>query len=152
MEEKERLIKVGKIKRDTKEKTGDKFPYQKVPYAVPEGWVWCRLGEICDYGTCKSVNPKEIAYNTWILDLEDIEKDTAKLLQRTRKIERNTTSIRHSFSKGNVLYSKLRTYLNKVLVADKQALLGSNLPGINLTCTNCRTKDCLRDSPFSIIW
>ena len=27
-EEKERLIKEGKIKRDTKEKTGDTFPYQ----------------------------------------------------------------------------------------------------------------------------
>ena len=56
--------------------------------------------------------------NVWVLDLEDIEKDTARLLQRVHKINRKTTSARHSFSKGNVLYSKLRTYLNKVLVAD----------------------------------
>ncbi len=89
-----------------------------MPFLVPESWVWCRLGDLCDYGVCKSASPGEIPDNAWILDLEDIEKDTAKLLQRTRKIDKHTTSIRHSFSKGNVLYSKLRTYLNKVLVAD----------------------------------
>ncbi|MDR1742307.1 MAG: restriction endonuclease subunit S [Dysgonamonadaceae bacterium] len=53
------------------------------------------------------------------MDLEDIEKDTAKLLQRVKKCDRKTTSTRHSFVEGNVLYSKLRTYLNKVLVADE---------------------------------
>jgi type I restriction enzyme S subunit len=65
------------------------------------------------------VNPSEIAENAWILDLEDIEKDTARLLQRVKKADRNTTSTRHRFEEGNVLYSKLRTYLNKVLVADE---------------------------------
>ena len=116
--EKERIIKEGKIKRDKKEKISDKSHYEKMPFEVPESWVWCSLGELCDYGTCKSITPKEIPDNAWILDLEDIEKDTAKLLQRTFKTDRITTSMRHSFSKGNVLYSKLRTYLNKVLVAD----------------------------------
>ena len=85
---------------------------------MPESWVWCRLGEICDYGVCNNVASSEIPNNAWVLDLEDIERDTAKLLQRVKKNDRNTTSVRHSFIKGNVLYSKLRTYLNKVLVAD----------------------------------
>jgi type I restriction enzyme S subunit len=76
------------------------------------------LGDLCDYGTCNNVASLEIPNNAWVLDLEDIEKNTAKLLQRIKKSDRNTTSIRHSFSKGDVLYSKLRTYLNKVLVAD----------------------------------
>jgi len=89
-----------------------------LPFELPVGWMWCRLGDLCDYGTCNNVAPSEIPNNAWVLDLEDIEKDTAKLLQRVKKINRNTTSTRHSFSKGDVLYSKLRTYLNKVLVAD----------------------------------
>jgi type I restriction enzyme S subunit len=88
------------------------------PFDVPKSWVWTRLGDLCAYGTCNNVTSSEIPNNAWILDLEDIEKETAKLLRRIRKIDRNTTSTRHSFSKGNVLYSKLRTYLNKVLVAD----------------------------------
>jgi len=76
------------------------------------------LENLCDYGICTSVNPTSIPDSAWILDLEDIEKDTAKLLKRIRKADRKTTSSRHFFSKGNVLYSKLRTYLNKVIIAD----------------------------------
>jgi type I restriction enzyme S subunit len=90
----------------------------EIPFEVPKGWVWTRLGNLCDYGTCSSENPSDIPDDAWILDLEDIEKDTAKLLQRIQKEDRATTSTRHSFKKGNVLYSKLRTYLNKILVAD----------------------------------
>jgi len=92
--------------------------YQNLPFHEPESWKWVRLGDLCDYGVCKNVDYFEITDNAWILDLEDIEKDTAKLLQRVKKADRNTTSTRHSFKKGDVLYSKLRTYLNKVLVAD----------------------------------
>ena len=46
-EEKERLIKEGKIKRDKKEKPSDTSHYENLPFEVPESWVWCRLGEVC---------------------------------------------------------------------------------------------------------
>ena len=46
--EKERLIKEGKIKRSKKSaKTSDTPHYENVPFEVPEGWVWCKLEEIC---------------------------------------------------------------------------------------------------------
>ena len=54
------------------------------------------------------------------MDLEDIEKDSGKLLKRVRKIEKDSKSTRNVFKKGDVLYSKLRTYLNKVLIADQK--------------------------------
>ncbi len=60
----------------------------------------------------------DIPNDAWILELEDLEKDSARILQRLTKSERQIKGVRHSFQKGNVLYSKLRTYLNKVLVAD----------------------------------
>ena len=42
-DEKERLIKEGKIKRPKKTKTtSDKQHY---PYQLPEGWVWCKLDD-----------------------------------------------------------------------------------------------------------
>ena len=59
----------------------------------------------------------DIDCNEWVLELEDIEKDTAKVIQYLNKKERNINGIRHKFQKGDILYSKLRTYLNKVLVA-----------------------------------
>jgi type I restriction enzyme S subunit len=126
-EEKERLIKESKIKRDKKEKTSDTSHYRNLPFELPGSWVWTRMGELCNYGKCNSIKSFEILDSAWILDLEDIEKDTAKLIQRTLKIDRNTTSIRHSFVKGNVLYSKLRTYLNKVLVADMEGYCSTEI-------------------------
>lgn len=42
---KERLIKEGKIK---KEKPLPAITENEVPFALPEGWVWCRLGEIIE--------------------------------------------------------------------------------------------------------
>ena len=45
--EKEQLIKEGKIKRQKKSTSSDKSHYgNDVPFEVPEGWVWCRLGDV----------------------------------------------------------------------------------------------------------
>lgn len=40
--EKEQLIKEKKLKREKR----DSQPIEEVPFEIPEGWVWCRLGEI----------------------------------------------------------------------------------------------------------
>ena len=115
--EKERLIKEGKIKKGKKSaKTSDKPHY---PYELPKGWVWTTLGEISNYGINTSVKVEEIDDNNWVLELEDIEKDSTKLIQKLSKKEREIKGTRHKFYKGNVLYSKLRTYLNKVLIASE---------------------------------
>ena len=42
--EKERLIKEGKIKKSKKKDNED---IEKVPFEVPQGWVWCRLKNLC---------------------------------------------------------------------------------------------------------
>ena len=116
--EKERLIKEGKIKRSKKTaKTSDTPHYENVPFEVPDNWAWTTLGSISNYGTSINVQVGDIDSNEWILELEDIEKDTAKIIQHLSKKERFLNGTRHKFQKGDILYSKLRTYLNKVLVA-----------------------------------
>ena len=116
--EKERLVKEGKIKRPKKTKaTSDKPHY---PYELPEGWVWTTLGEISNYGTTINIQVDDIDKNEWILELEDIEKETANIIQRLSASERSVKGTRHKFSAGSILYSKLRTYLNKVLVAPSE--------------------------------
>ena len=91
--------------------------YENVPFEVPKGWVWTTLGSISNYGTSINVQVGDIDSNEWILELEEIEKDTAKIIQHLSKKERFLNGTRHKFQKGDILYSKLRTYLNKVLVA-----------------------------------
>ena len=113
--EKERLIKEGNIKKGKKSaKTSDKPHY---PYELPKGWVWTTVGEITNYGDSVNVQVEDIDNSDWVLELEDIEKDTAKIIQHLNKNERKINGTRHKFQKGQILYSKLRTYLNKVLVA-----------------------------------
>ena len=46
--EKARLVKEGKLKKkDLEEKP---ISPDEIPFDIPEGWVWCRLGDIGDWG------------------------------------------------------------------------------------------------------
>ena len=115
--EKERLVKEGKIKKSKASKTSDTPHYEQVPFEVPSSWEWTTLGAISNYGENKNVQIENIEAEEWILELEDIEKDSAKIIQYLSKNERKINGTRHKFCKGEILYSKLRTYLNKVLIA-----------------------------------
>ncbi len=112
-------IKAEKSKSGKKEKPLPEIKPEEIPFDIPEGWVWCRLGEICNYGSSPKAEPKYLNENTWVLDLEDIEKETSKLLCKVRFAERNSLSTKSIFKRNEVLYSKLRPYLDKVIIADE---------------------------------
>ena len=148
--EKEELIKQGKIKRDKKESVifkGDDNSYYlrtgRVEESLedwrfddlPETWKICCLGELCNYGDCINVNTEDIAEDAWILDLEDIEKDTGTVLKKVTKDQRNSVSTKHKFHSGQVLYSKLRPYLNKVVLSDADGYCTSEI--LPLEFKNC---------------
>lgn len=118
-EEKEKLITEKILK---KEKQLPLIREEDMPFDIPENWVWCRLGEICNYGSSPKAEPKHLTNNTWVLDLEDIEKETSRLISKVRFSERNSLSTKSVFKKGEVLYSKLRPYLDKVIVADEDGV------------------------------
>ena len=86
---------------------------------LPSSWEECRLGDVLDYGTTQKAEPDEIPDDAWVLELEDIEKDTSKVLQRVTFAQRQSKSTKNRFTAGDVLYGKLRPYLNKVVRADQ---------------------------------
>ena len=90
---------------------------------------------MCDYGDCINVNTEDIAEDAWILDLEDIEKDTGTVLKKVTKAQRNSVSTKHKFHSGQVLYSKLRPYLNKVVLSDADGYCTSEI--LPLEFKNC---------------
>jgi len=96
--------------------------------------VWTTLGEISNYGDSNNVSVTDIADDEWILELEDLEKDTASIIQILSKKERSIKGVRHKFKKGDVLYSKLRTYLNKVLVAPQIGYCTTEIIPFNSYC------------------
>jgi type I restriction enzyme S subunit len=82
---------------------------------------------LCDFGNCDNTDSIDIAPEAWLLDLEDIEKDSGRLIRRKRKREVKCLSSKHCFYKGQVLYSKLRPYLNKVIIADEDGFCTSEI-------------------------
>jgi type I restriction enzyme S subunit len=86
---------------------------------LPTTWALTNLGSVVNYGSTSKAEPIEIADGDWVLELEDIEKDSSRLLQKTTFLQRQSKSTKNRFQAGDVLYGKLRPYLNKVLIADE---------------------------------
>lgn len=113
--EKQRLIKEKKIK---KKKTLAEITEGEIPFDIPDSWKWVKLGDCTGYAQTKEkVSPKDITGDMWSLDLEDVQKDTGAILVKTKASERKISGDKVKFHKGQVLYSKLRPYLKKILVA-----------------------------------
>lgn len=87
--------------------------------ALPRTWLSTNLGTVVAYGATEKAEPEDMAPGTWVLELEDIEKDTTKVLQHRTFAERQSRSTKNRFQAGDVLYGKLRPYLNKVTYADR---------------------------------
>ena len=102
-----------------------------IPFNIPEKWSWIRLGELVNYGSSKQIEGSQITTSTWVLDLEDIEKNSGKLLRK--KYGTKTTSNKSCFKKGDVLYGKLRPYLNKVLIADEDGCCTTEIIPISVS-------------------
>jgi len=86
--------------------------------AIPQDWRWVKLGEVAEYNTRPKVESKNIPESSWLLELEDLEKDSSRIIQRLTYKDRLSKSTKTKFKSGDVLYGKLRPYLNKVVVAD----------------------------------
>ena len=100
----------------------------EIPFEIPETWAWCRLGNCSDYAASKE---KAKSFNDiqemWSLDLEDIEKNSGRIVKRLKVSERKIVGEKVIFKKGQVLYSKLRPYLKKILVAPDDGVCSSEI-------------------------
>lgn len=86
---------------------------------LPSSWLQTQLGKVVNYGRTTKAEPADIPGDAWVLELEDIEKDSSRILQRMTFSQRQSKSTKNKFVAGDVLYGKLRPYLNKVLIADQ---------------------------------
>ena len=155
-QEKERLIKEKKIKRDKNAsiiyRGEDNSYYEKmlatgevkcideeIPFEIPQGWEWCRLGVISTYAqTKRKINASNADTQLWGLDLEDIEKG-GRLLNIKTVGERKAIGDKTVFNRGDILYSKLRPYLLKILVAPEGGICTPEI--IPFTCYGNICKD-----------
>src|ERR1041385_4665465 len=85
---------------------------------LPTGWIEATLGQIVEPSRERAL-PTEDPTLPYV-SLGHIESHTMRLLGHAQASEVRSSSMR--FSKGDVLYGKMRPYLNKVWVAEFDGL------------------------------
>lgn len=117
---------------------------------LPEGWVDTQLGNVIEYGKTSKKDLSDVNGETWVLELEDIEKDSSKILNKVIASNRPFKSTKNSFKKGDVLYGKLRPYLNKVIMANDDGVCTTEIIPINAepACCNKYLFFWLKSSTF----
>lgn len=82
-------------------------PAEEQPYEVPENWVWVRLGAVC-YASKEKSN--DFSNDIKYIGLEHLEKDKGIVgFSLADKVK----STKNAFKEGQILYGRLRPYLNK---------------------------------------
>jgi len=100
---------------------------------LPMEWKWVRLGEI---HILKSDKYKGSGESLFYVGLEHINKDQGTLTEDVKVDVINT--VKNSFKKGDLLYGKLRPYLNKVYLANEDGVCSTDIlvfestPSLNL--------------------
>ncbi len=123
--EKQRLVAEGKLK---KQKPLPEITEEEKPFDIPESWKWVRLGEVTSYNQQKEkISAQDITDEMWSLDLEDIEKESGRIIKRCYAKEREIKGDKVKFYSNQILYSKLRPYLKKILVADTEGICSSEI-------------------------
>jgi type I restriction enzyme, S subunit len=138
--EKTQLQKAGKIRKS------DLLPIIGVDdelFQLPKSWVWTRIGEIFNYDAGQKRDPREMLEDYWLLELEDVEKDTSIVLTRSTVADRDSRSTKSEFQVGDILYGKLRPYLNKVLVATEPGYSTTEIVAIRSFIPLCSDYCCL---------
>lgn len=121
--EKAELIKEKKIK---KSKPLPPITDNEKPFDIPDSWEWVRCKTVTTIGNFQSLSPEKIKSGENLIELADIESYSGKLINRecvTKKVGSN----KYRYSKGNVLFAKLRPYLRKVLLAPNDGVCTTEL-------------------------
>lgn len=99
---------------------------EEVPFALPPKWKWVQIGSLLPFGDASNqVKPEQIPANSWLLGLEEIASG-GDLIKKFRDWD-SVGSTKNAFKAGDVLYSKMRPYLNKVIIADEPGFCSTEL-------------------------
>lgn len=89
-------------------------------------WPLVKLGEVAPSKALKKPVVRD-EDNVWQLNLDMVESGSGKVLNKIKAPLSEAGSSTHWFDSRHVLYSKLRPYLNKVVLPDEQGLATTEL-------------------------
>ncbi len=96
-----------------------------LPHVLPVGWSWSTFSTVATIAS-NLVSPKEWADQPHIAP-NNIERDTGRLLPFRTVAEDSVMSPKHLFNPGQLLYSKIRPYLNKCVRISFQGLCSADM-------------------------
>ncbi|MCO7205345.1 restriction endonuclease subunit S [Pseudoalteromonas sp. CnMc7-37] len=89
-------------------------------------WPLASLGEVAPSRPLK--NPEIVDENSvWLLNLDKVESHSGVVTEKVYASVQSAGSSTHWFDERHVLYSKLRPYLNKVVLPEEQGLATTEL-------------------------
>lgn len=92
------------------------------PVTNPKGWKTSKIKDVAP----ESPSKESVEGKVWLLNLDMIESNTGKVIEKVYEDSENALSVQ-PFDEGNVLFSKLRPYLNKVVIPDELGLATTEL-------------------------
>ena len=92
------------------------------PITNPKGWKTSKIKDVAP----ESPSKESVDGRVWLLNLDMIESNTGKVIEKVYEDSENALSVQ-PFDEGNVLFSKLRPYLNKVVIPDEPGLATTEL-------------------------
>lgn len=121
-EEKQKLIKEGTIK---KQKALPAITEDEIPFDIPESWEWVRFSDVIEIES-NLVNPED--YKDYLqIGPDCIEKGTGKLIKKRTVKDAGIASPNHLFFEGQIIYSKIRPNLRKVVLAPADGLCSADM-------------------------
>ncbi|EJA9866086.1 restriction endonuclease subunit S [Shigella flexneri] len=121
-QEKAQLVKEGRIK---KQKPLPPISDEEKPFELPEGWEWCRIGNIVNIKS-ELVSPKDYL-NLYQVAPDIIEKGTGRVISKRTVKESGVKGPNSRFYKGQIVYSKIRPSLSKVFLAEYNGLCSADM-------------------------
>lgn len=92
------------------------------PVTNTKGWKTAKIKDVAPEMPSK----EQLSGKIWLLNLDMIESNTGRIIEKVYEDVENALSVQ-SFDEGNVLFSKLRPYLNKVVIPDESGMATTEL-------------------------
>ncbi len=123
-----------RIQAERKQRLGSKYkPPKPVDTTnlpeLPDGWVWASFGEIAEVDS-DLINPTHCPDSIHIAP-NHIEKFTGRLIETGTVSKDKVTSPKHRFKSGQILYSKIRPHLGKVIITELNGMCSADMYPIN---------------------
>ncbi|HHQ2479474.1 TPA: restriction endonuclease subunit S [Bacillus cereus] len=94
-------------------------------FEIPDNWIWTRFDDVAK--VCSNLVEPKLYEKLPHIAPDNIEKGTGSLLEYKTIGESKVKSSKHYFYAGQILYSKIRPYLSKVVIAEFDGLCSADM-------------------------